>query len=909
LSAIPSNYRINTLNSIDQNKMEWFCQRYVEEYYSEYGFGHFLLAAYASVPALLTPDLLYKIWQNFHGYKWGGVNVSIHRVAVSDILLSPLCREVGFELYEMDVDIKLSFLEWLKDVELKETLWKKRGIHRLEEIARFVQQYHEIPNIGAVRWGKSYTESQQLEALSYFDPVQLVNILFEKLREQSGSQQETGLLRTMDMFLTTEKRLDRVSKDSQVLKYFRDNVPSLDAFKDLIQKNSKAFLEKIAADTTLSQFLSDENNGGIEIRVPVATASKLTEIKVSATNSHTHSTTDHPVKQKIVAGIAGVSEPQIAGAASLLYVTDNTRRFLSFLGDYCQTTEKELQMAVPPLYGTAKRSDLEQILRSFEQADNGDACVLFYSGAGMINHEKELVDIVFNDDTADHLFADTPLDLKKRLVALVAAKNIHVLIILDMHFGIPVNRIQEPVVYPETMKGSIVIFQNCEDRDLIHILPEREATGNNHFVSSLLNLLSEGGSRLNYSELFTRLKLRMSRIEQLRPARYTIPLNSKERTFLSGAFKKGSQYDISFDKKLGWTVNAGARHGIRPSLSFMETIFLLENKTRAIVKEVFASYSTLNELEADRSLTYKASLIQNAFPKIKIAFDPDINQHLKERFQKSVKRYDIYYIELVEDSSAATFLISSLDDKFMLIRPGQLHEQRHERQPVFDYQTSSYEFIKQIEYIAQWQAVLEFDNPETRLPKDNIWFSFEKIEGQSLKEDKLNTIFTEVIPDTEPVVLNYEKKDGVWKQPAFRCRVKNVKRSFQVSIVYLGSTYEILSLGHLEINDAENNTYITLSFNGQQYETLPVYIEKDYVERGITEVTEYIKFFISEKPMNVKVLEQEALKFGEVQLMRNIESGRDIPPFDTTGTDWITVTIPIKIRWERNDQQSSETIH
>ena len=91
MSTLPPNFPVIGLSDTDQHRVQWYFRRYVEDYYTEYRFGHFIFAAYASVPALLTPDLLYKIWQNFYGYRWGNAPVSIHRIAVADLLLSPLC--------------------------------------------------------------------------------------------------------------------------------------------------------------------------------------------------------------------------------------------------------------------------------------------------------------------------------------------------------------------------------------------------------------------------------------------------------------------------------------------------------------------------------------------------------------------------------------------------------------------------------------------------------------------------------------------------------------------------------------------------------------------------------------------------------------------------------------------------
>ncbi|VXD16690.1 CHAT domain-containing protein [Planktothrix paucivesiculata] len=88
--------------------------------------AHLDLACHAAFPQTLTPDLLYQIWLRFIPQApW---------TAVARILLSRLCREVGYELYEMDMAVRNLLLE-----ELKED--KCFGKPRLKELADFYTKY------------------------------------------------------------------------------------------------------------------------------------------------------------------------------------------------------------------------------------------------------------------------------------------------------------------------------------------------------------------------------------------------------------------------------------------------------------------------------------------------------------------------------------------------------------------------------------------------------------------------------------------------------------------------------------------------------------------------------------------------------------------------------------------------
>ncbi|WP_353932190.1 tetratricopeptide repeat protein [Okeanomitos corallinicola TIOX110] len=88
--------------------------------------AHFDLACHAAFPQTLTPDLLYQIWLRFVPQApW---------TAVARILLSRLCREVGYELYEMDVAVRNLLLTELKEDE-------RFGKQQLDKLAEFYTDY------------------------------------------------------------------------------------------------------------------------------------------------------------------------------------------------------------------------------------------------------------------------------------------------------------------------------------------------------------------------------------------------------------------------------------------------------------------------------------------------------------------------------------------------------------------------------------------------------------------------------------------------------------------------------------------------------------------------------------------------------------------------------------------------
>ncbi|MEJ1237367.1 pYEATS domain-containing protein [Chryseolinea sp. T2] len=281
---IPEDFLINSLPDLDASKVRSFCYRFVDDFFLEYQFGHFIFAAYASVPATLTPDLLYKLWQNFNQYTWMGNPTMIHRVAVADVLLSPMCDEVGFELYEMSYPIRIEFQRWLKVAyDDEDGLWKERGLHSLEEIADFSEQYYRIPNDATQRWGTAYTEHQVNEALSNTNPGKYIRVLRDKFYIAARENNESDMLRLLDTVGNTTKRWQHLqgANPNNVLKQVQAQSPWMDALKSLLEKNDPAFQKQLDNEPSILSRIADTDEGGA-VTVPV----QITGIDKSAPKNH-----------------------------------------------------------------------------------------------------------------------------------------------------------------------------------------------------------------------------------------------------------------------------------------------------------------------------------------------------------------------------------------------------------------------------------------------------------------------------------------------------------------------------------------------------------------------------------------------------------------------------------------------
>ncbi|MGK7883576.1 MAG: formylglycine-generating enzyme family protein, partial [Crocosphaera sp.] len=136
----------------------------IVDFVRQYDTAYLILACHAAFPIVLTPELLYQIWAEFaRETPW---------VSVAHLLLSPLCREVSYEVFEMELSIRNLLLE---------ELMAQKGTERLERLGYFMLAYVEQCLIGSDANTKNLQERHTLTALAYTKPIEAAQKLAQKL--------------------------------------------------------------------------------------------------------------------------------------------------------------------------------------------------------------------------------------------------------------------------------------------------------------------------------------------------------------------------------------------------------------------------------------------------------------------------------------------------------------------------------------------------------------------------------------------------------------------------------------------------------------------------------------------------------------------------------------------------------
>lgn len=156
----------------------------VEAFAKNHGEGHVLLACHAAFPMVLTADLVYKIWQNFRSYvNEAGERCEIPYVAVSDLLMSPLCQPSGYQRFEMSANIRHTLLGVFQADE-------RFGKARLHELASFLKHYIEAAYRDTDAIGQAIRNAQQLVVDAWLQPEKALQTLTQAFREAEQSPAE-----------------------------------------------------------------------------------------------------------------------------------------------------------------------------------------------------------------------------------------------------------------------------------------------------------------------------------------------------------------------------------------------------------------------------------------------------------------------------------------------------------------------------------------------------------------------------------------------------------------------------------------------------------------------------------------------------------------------------------------------
>lgn len=448
------------------------------------------------------------------------------------------------------------------------------------------------------------------------------------------------------------------------------------------------------------------------------------------------------------------------------------------------------------------------------------------------------------------------------------------------------------------------------------------------FTYALLQTLYQSGADISYGELMRRIQMDVAgRVSGQIPMLDNTDVRDDELLFLRNAFSTPKQeFEVNFQQQSQeWLMNAGAIHGIVPSSGDRTTLVHVSGKDAPVaVLEVRASSSLLDPAafgvpdQENRRLS--ATIAQMDFYSIPLGFGPTLSetnpsvQAMRQAMLDAWKKKAPARLTLVNDGQSCDLQINriqNLDGSFayMLNRPGS-------RVPLFERHNSATTFLADVEKVARFETVLRLSNPDTEIPRNAFRIDAQVMEGVPFRSNNLDALFnpatlpaenlrTYVNPDR--IEARFTQVGGKMQQPAFKASISIEgipAQSYWVGALYCDSQFGIqshlLSVKRMGINGDKS---LHLEFRAaegdvQKWDSIPVLVDSQWRKLGVTEVTDYILFFIStaDTPFDLRQYNQD-----KIALDRTRSLGFS-PESDLRTDDWFTIKIPLNIRLPELEQ-------
>jgi hypothetical protein len=325
------------------------------------------------------------------------------------------------------------------------------------------------------------------------------------------------------------------------------------------------------------------------------------------------------------------------------------------------------------------------------------------------------------------------------------------------------------------------------------------------FTYSLLKVLQNSTGQLAYSDLVRRVRTMISnKVKDQDPQIFATNSDDINAFFLDGAVRpKPEYYTLSFDNKLGWTINAGAVHGIQAAPQRNESTILNlfagdasdedlkdagKSTGKAFVTKVLSNVSVVEtEPPLDPEKGYKAIVTSIPVEPLRIAITGDEAGVLPAKdalnFRPETGGKSLYLKEVghVLDSE---YILKAKNNEYMIVRHADDQERPLVEQIPGYSQESAQKAIGNLEHIARWENTMELSNPSSNLPSESIRIQVFTQTGGGGE--------VEASADGKNIVLTYNQEDGAESRPRFRVKLINsgFKRLY-CCLLYMSSQFEV----------------------------------------------------------------------------------------------------------------------
>src|SRR5258707_1980614 len=189
-------------------------RRRIQAFRDRFSDAYLYLAFHAAFPLVLTPDLLYRLRANFQR-DVHNEELNIPWIAVADLLLSRLCNEVGYELYEMDVAIRAELLSQLKS-------HPRFGPQRIYDLSNFLRIYVKHQFGSSLPGVRKFAQAQDWMALAATRPDEVARSIALTLSKLSPDDRAefARMASLIEAFIELSAELNRLLTYAKGMEFY-----------------------------------------------------------------------------------------------------------------------------------------------------------------------------------------------------------------------------------------------------------------------------------------------------------------------------------------------------------------------------------------------------------------------------------------------------------------------------------------------------------------------------------------------------------------------------------------------------------------------------------------------------------------------------------------------------------------
>lgn len=409
------------------------------------------------------------------------------------------------------------------------------------------------------------------------------------------------------------------------------------------------------------------------------------------------------------------------------------------------------------------------------------------------------------------------------------------------------------------------------------------------FTYCLIEALNAVGPIISYADLLNRVNLRIRNAVADQSAQLDATFTEdRNRGFLfSRVDAERPAYLIAWDKKMNaWMLNAGALHGIPAVDTDARTELELSDEGHIVtIEKVLPNCSRVSGMDGyDTKRAYAAEMRRRAKPKLALAFAPGSDPEGVSILLDYNQRHSSGMFEFSDTIWKNDFLVHAREGAYFLSRS-------HDFTPLFQRTTgyteaSAADFLKKLDKVANWQQLLDLNNPGTNIGYSEIEIELYRVTEPGNETD--DAPVERVDWQAGPAVYTYT---NATIKPAFQLKLRNTgHRPIWVSMLYLGNDFSITNqLLPKVLLGSGQEMWVQEIFKGQTYRTIPLRIDEIFHRQGITAVDEYMKILHSTEELNTDMYYQKGLT-ADVESTRLAGRGDAI-----TGSDWAAKTVWVRV--------------